>query len=86
METRVKGIYRNGRVELAERPANMPDGTNVTVTFVAPSAVDLRACGISQSDADDLRARLTSFAQEWDSPEMDAYDNYDAAIAERQAR
>lgn len=93
METRVKGIYRNGRVELAEHPTDVPDGTAVHVTFPACGStglpagpVDLRTRGISRGDADELRARLASFAEEWDSPEMDAYDNYDAAIAERQAR
>jgi len=28
-----------------------------------------------------LRARLATFAEEWNAPEMDIYDNYDAAKA-----
>jgi hypothetical protein len=51
----------------------------VIVTFLKPNHVDLRARGIDETQAADLRARLTTFAQDWDSPEMDIYDNYDAA-------
>lgn len=86
METRVKGIYRNGRVELSEHPVNMPEESAVIVTFVKSALVDLRGFGISQEEAQELRARMAVFADEWDSPEMDDYDTYDAAIAERSAR
>jgi hypothetical protein len=33
----------------------------------------------SSLDLADLRTRLEPFAEEWDSPEMDAYDHYDTA-------
>lgn len=39
MLTTVEGIYRNGRVELAENPNNAMDGTRVIVTFVGTIAV-----------------------------------------------
>lgn len=42
------------------------------------STIDLAARGISQTQAADLRARLATFQEEWDSPEMDIYDHYDA--------
>jgi hypothetical protein len=56
----------------------MDDETPVIVTFLTGN-VDLAAHGIDEKQAADLRARLTIFAEEWDSPEMDIYDNYDAA-------
>jgi len=31
-------------------------------------------------------APLASFAEDWDSPEMDVYDDYDAAKARLEAR
>jgi len=57
------------------------DETRIIVTFLEPSRIDLRALGIDEKRAADLRARLTTFAEDWDSPEMDIYDEYDAAKA-----
>jgi hypothetical protein len=37
-------------------------------------AVDLRDRGIGQAQAADLRARLRTFAEDWDRPEMSIYD------------
>ena len=84
MLTAIEGIYRNGQVELREQPANLPEESRVIVTFLDPAAgIDLRTCGIDSAQALDLRARLAAFAEEWDSPEMDAYDDYEAARANR---
>jgi len=77
----VEGVYRNGKVELRELPANVNEEMRVIVTFVEPKFIDLRARGIDEAQAADLRARLATFAEDWNSPEMDIYDNYDAAKA-----
>ncbi len=70
----VQGVYRNGKVELVE-PPDEADGSPVIVTFVSPSgAVDLQERGIGESQAADLRRRLSPFAEDWDRPEMAAYD------------
>lgn len=82
----VEGVYRNGKVELRELPANVNVEMRVIVTFVEPKFIDLRARGIDEAQAADLRARLATFAEDWNSPEMDIYDNYDAAKANLQAR
>lgn len=82
----VEGVYRNGKVELQETPAHVDEETRVIVTFVAPKRVDLRARGIDATQAADLRARLATFAEYWDSPDMDIYDDYDAAKSNLQAR
>jgi hypothetical protein len=37
-------------------------------------AVDLRARGIDEAQAADLRARLKTFAEDWDRPEAAIYD------------
>jgi hypothetical protein len=39
-----------------------------------PSEVDLTARGINESQATDLRARLKTFAEDWNRPEDDVYD------------
>jgi hypothetical protein len=70
----VEGIYRNGRVELLEVIPDV-DEARVIVTFIpARRSVDLRERGIDESQAADLRTRLKPFAEDWDQPEMDAYD------------
>jgi hypothetical protein len=75
MFTSVEGTYRDGKVELAELP---PPGITgrVIVTFVSSpaSAVNLAERGVSSEQAADLRHRLTTFAEDWQQPEMDAYD------------
>lgn len=43
-------------------------------------AIDLQARGIDAREAAELRARLERFTDDWDSPEMAAYDNYDEVI------
>ena len=37
-------------------------------------AIDLRQRGISEAEATDLRARLKTFAEDWDRPEAAIYD------------
>ncbi|HEX6292670.1 MAG TPA: hypothetical protein VFZ66_26030 [Herpetosiphonaceae bacterium] len=81
MLTSIEGVYRNGQIELSEQPTNMDDNTRVIVTFLDRGHVDLRARGIDAQQAADVRRQLTPFAEEWNSPEMDAYDDYDAAKA-----
>ena len=73
----VTGIYRAGKVELVEVPINVADETSVIVTFLESGAIDLQDRGIDEEQAADLRARLQAFAEDWDSPEMTAYDDYD---------
>jgi hypothetical protein len=78
MLTTVQGVYRKGKVILKDNPSNIPDETPVIVTFLGGEGIDLRARGINEEQAGALRAQLASFAEEWDSPEMSVYDNYEA--------
>jgi len=70
----VEGIYRNGKVELVD-PLPEAEGSRVIVTWSHPAEpVDLREGGIDEPQATDLRRRLAQFAEDWDRPEMAAYD------------
>lgn len=75
----LEGIYRDGKIELLEVPAAMAENTRVLITFLpAPSGpIDLAQREITPAQAADLRARLRSVAEDWDRPEMDAYDHYE---------
>ncbi len=77
----VQGVYRHGKVELIEQPSMMRDETRVVVTFLDSGLINLRTRGIDEKQAAELRARLATFADDWGSPEMSIYDNYDAAKA-----
>lgn len=79
MLTAIQGIYRDGKIELMEVPHDVLNDTRVIVTFLASDDIDLSTRNIDEEQAADLRARLTTFTEEWDSPEMNIYDNYDAA-------
>lgn len=75
----VEGIYRGGKIELVEVPSGVQEETRVLVTFIESGPIDLASRGIDKVSADEMRARLATFADDWDSPEMDVYDDYDAA-------
>ena len=77
----VQGVYRHGKVELIEQHSMILDETRVVVTFLESGLIDLRTRGVNKEQAAELRARLATFADDWDSPEMSIYDNYDAAKA-----
>jgi len=70
----VEGVYRDGKVELVE-PLDQPEGSRVIVTWVSAPSVGLRERGIDESQAADLRRRLAAFAEDWNCPEMAAYDD-----------
>src|SRR6185295_6007910 len=85
MSTRIKGTYREGRVVLQELPKGIEDETPVIVTFPSPDGIELSAYGIDEAAAKELQAALATF-EDWKLPEMDIYDDYDAAKSKLQTR
>jgi hypothetical protein len=69
----VEGVFRNGKIELAETPLDV-DEARVIVTFLPNGAVNLAERGLDEAQAASLRTRLRTFAEDWDLPEMEAYD------------
>jgi hypothetical protein len=74
MLTTVEGVYRDGKIELLHVPINIQTA-RVLVTFLpAEGPIDLRARGISEEEAAELRWGFGAAAEDWDRPEMDVYD------------
>ncbi len=44
--------------------------------------IDLREQGIDEGLAAELRAGFATFAEDWDTPEMDTYDRYETYVDE----
>lgn len=71
----VEGIYRHGQIELLETPPDVTEARVVATFLPAEGAIDLRARGISEAEAADLRSRWGAAAADWDRPEMDGYND-----------
>ena len=57
-----------------ETPADVHEA-RVIVTFLPAGAVNLSERSIDETQAASLRARLSAFAEDWELPEMGAYDD-----------
>jgi hypothetical protein len=68
-----EGIYREGKVELLETPDDVNEA-RVMVTFIPEGSVDLTTRDIDENQAANLRASLQTFGEDWERPEMGAYD------------
>ena len=56
-------------------PLAEAEGSRVILTWVHPAhLVDLRERGVDELQAANLRRRVSQFAEDWDRPEMAAYD------------
>ncbi len=53
--------------------SDVREGTPVIVMFLPSSYIDLQARGIDEAQAADLRSRLATFAEDWESPEMSLF-------------
>jgi hypothetical protein len=63
-----------------ERPVDDETTSEEAVAHLTPLKTPLRIekLGWSRSDAAEVRARLQSFADDWDDPDMDVYDALEA--------
>ena len=53
----VEGMYRNGKVELAERPDHVDEAARVLVTFLPPTGPRVDAILGELQDREELRQR-----------------------------
>ncbi len=70
----VEGVYRNGRIEFAETPDDLEEAQVIVAFLPKRDERQLSAYGIDEAQAADLRARLRTFEEDWNHPDMDAYD------------
>ena len=82
--------FSNNLLELAEKLSiqiefNQQHQSHYLPPSMSEQQIDLAAHGIDKEQAEILRASLTTFADDWNSPEMSLYDNYDAARANLKA-
>jgi hypothetical protein len=71
----VRGRYKNGTVELFEKPGISE--SDVIITFINPEDsenIDLQARGITPEEARNLRNRLRTFEDDWNAEGMELYD------------
>jgi hypothetical protein len=71
----VRGVYRNGKIELSEKVPDI-ETAEVIVTFIPNSqSTKLAERGFSPEQIIELRERLATFEEDWNAPGMEAYDN-----------
>lgn len=75
---KINGVYRNGKIELAELPPNISEAV-VSVSFYPD--ISLTELQIDERTAADLREKFSAFS-DWENPEMDIYNDYDLAKAD----
>ena len=68
-----EGIYKERTVTLFEAPDDI-DEARVIVRFIPDGSVNITERGMNEAQAANLRTRLQNFAEDWERPEMGAYD------------
>ena len=75
----IEGVFQDGKVEFLEPVAEL-DGTRVVVTFLPDISRGAAPASLGSSPYDKehaaaLRAKLSTFIEDWDRPEMDIYND-----------
>lgn len=73
---------RDDKIMLGKNLENVRKEAVTTVTFNEPISIDLASQGIDKESAEVLRGNLVTFEEDWNSPEMSVYDNYEQAKPE----
>jgi len=80
MTTVIEAVFENGVFKpLVEADFKENHRYKMIVEEPTTETVDLAASGIDQQHVAELRAKLQTFAEDWESGEMNVYDDYDAA-------
>lgn len=69
----IEGTYKNGQVILDEKPEELNE-SKVLVMFLETREIDLRERGFDEQQAEKLKAKFNTIAEDWNRPEMDIYD------------
>lgn len=71
----IKGHYKNGQIELYEKPRLQE--SDIIITFLNSEdtgQIDLPTKGIKKEEAQDLKNRLRSFEEDWNAKGMELYE------------
>jgi len=69
----VEGTYRDGRVELSERPEGVSED-RVIVTFLPTSPSQDNTPSLTPAEVAELRWKLSAWEEDWNAPGMEVYD------------
>ena len=69
----VEGVFRNGRVELLEKPETSGE-SRVLVTFLGKSPNGSGGPQMSNAELIESRSKLAAWEEDWNAPGMEAYD------------
>ena len=69
----VEGIYKDGKVELLERPDDVQEA-RVLVTFLPMDVGRLTPPQFTQEELVELRGKLAAWEEDWNAPGMEGYD------------
>src|SRR5262245_43997810 len=72
----IEGIFRNGKVELSELPANVNEA-RVIVTFLPSEFGPPDGPSFTTEELTELRGKLEAWEADWNAPGMEAYDDYE---------
>ncbi|MBM4048832.1 MAG: hypothetical protein FJ279_27335 [Planctomycetes bacterium] len=69
----VEGIYRDGKVELAETPEGVKEA-RVIVTFLGTASLWNQTPPLTPGEIAELRWKLAAWEEDWNAPGMEVYD------------
>ena len=69
----LEGIYRNGKIELREKPRRLRKA-RVIVTFLPEGREAAEKPNLTRKEAAEWRAKLAAWEEDWNAPGMEDYD------------
>lgn len=69
----VQGIYRDGKIELAELPPEIKEA-RVVVTFLPAEEDQPGKPPLTDAEINELRWKLQAWEDDWNAPGMESYD------------
>jgi hypothetical protein len=71
----VAGVYRDGKVELLEKPPVVGEA-RVIVTFLPAGPARPQPPAFTPDELAELRGKFAAWEADWNAPGMEAYDDY----------
>jgi len=72
----IEGVYRDGKVELLEKPPEVNEA-RVIVTFLPAGKTPPKPPAFTPHELAELRNKFAAWEEDWNAPGMEAYDDLD---------